>query len=213
MGTFSLVAKCPKTSSLGVCVSTAVPAVGSVVPHAEAGVGAIATQAQTDILYGIEGLKLLKMGLSPKVALETMLSKDPNRELRQVTIIDRAGEKAAFTGKENVEWKGHITGKNCVAAGNMLVSSIVLKAMVEAFESSTGWLAEKLMKALEAGDAAGGDKRGKVSAALLVVGEEKLMQIRPFLSLRVDLHDEPVRELRRIFEAYKRWIGIESSSQ
>jgi len=204
MGTFSLVARCLKTSALGVCVSTAVPAVGSVVPHAEAGVGAIATQAHTNILYGIEGLKLLKMGFSPKMALEAMLSKDPDKELRQVTIINIAGEKAAFTGRETVEWKGHIIREDCIAAGNMLASGDVLKAMVEAFESSRGWLAERLMKSLEAGEAAGGDKRGKASAALLIVGGAKFTQTRPFLSLRVDLHNEPVRELRRIFEAYKK---------
>lgn len=207
MGTFSLVARCPKTSALGVCVSTAVPAVGSVVPHAEANVGAIATQASTSTLYGVEGLKLLKMGFSPKVALKAMLSKDPDRQLRQVTIIDAAGEKAAFTGTETVEWKGHMIGEDCVAAGNMLTSGSVLRDMVEVFESSRGWLAERLMKSLEAGEASGGDKRGKVSAALLVVSGEKLMQTRPFLSVRVDLHDEPVRELRRIFEAYRRWIS------
>lgn len=214
MGTFSLVARCAKTSALGVCVSTAVPAVGSVVPHIEANVGAIATQGFTNTDYGIEGLKLLKMGFSPKAALEAMLSKDPRKEQRQVIIINSSGEKAAFTGRKNVEWKGHIIGQDYVAAGNMLASDNVLKAMIQAFDLSSGWLAERLMKALEAGDAAGGDKRGKVSAALLVVGGEKLTQTRPILSLRVDLHDEPVRELRRIFEAYKRWIGgMNSSSQ
>jgi len=213
MGTFSLVALCPKTSALGVCVSTAVPAVGSVVPYAEAGVGAIATQAQTNVLYGFDGLKLLKMGFTPKVALEMMLSKDPDKEQRQVAIINVASEKAAFTGRETVEWKGRIIGENCIAAGNMLASGAVLKAMVEAFESSGEWLAERLMKALEAGEAAGGDKRGKVSAALLIVGDKRFTETRPFLSLRVDLHDEPVRELRRIFEAYKRWMGIDASSQ
>lgn len=212
-GTFSLVARCPKTSALGVCVSTAVPAVGSVVSHAEADVGAVATQGYTNILYGVEGLKLLKMGFSPKVALEAMLSRDADKELRQVTIINSACERAAFTGRENVDWKGHIIGENYVAAGNMLASSDVLKAMAEVFESSRGWLSERLMRALEAGDSAGGDKRGKVSAALLVVGGEKLTQTRPFLSLRVDLHDDPVRELRRIFEAYKRWMGINPTSQ
>jgi len=208
LGTFSLVARCPKTSALGVCVSTAVPAVGSAVPHAEAGVGAIATQGYTNILYGVEGLKLLKMGFSPRVALEAMLSKDPKKELRQVTIITNDGEKAAFTGEQTFEWKGHLIAENCVAAGNMLTSGNVLKAMVEAFEISKERLAERLMKALESGEAAGGDKRGKVSAALLVVGGEELAQTRPILSLRMDSHNEPVRELRRILEAYETWMGI-----
>lgn len=205
MGTFSIVARCPETSALGVCVSTAVPAVGSVVPHAEAGVGAIATQAHTNILYGTGGLKLLKMGFTPQVTLDAMLSKDPDRQLRQVIIIDKAGRKAAYTGRETVEWKGHISERDCVAAGNMLTSDRVIEAMIETFECSEGWLADRLMRSLEAG----GDKRGKVSAALLVVGEGRLPKNRPFISLRVDFHEEPVKELRRIFEAYKRWINIQ----
>jgi len=209
MGTFSLVARYHKTSALGVCVSTAVPAVGSVVPHVEKDIGAIATQGYTNVHYGIEGLKLLRMGFSPEAALEAMLSKDPDREQRQVTVISSAGEKEAFTGRGCHEWKGHITGDDCVAAGNLLSSSEVLRAMVKAFESSKGWLVERLMETLEAGEAAGGDRRGKVSAALLVVGDWKAIETRPFLDLRVDLHEEPVRELRRVFEGYKKWIGLD----
>jgi len=192
--TFSMVARCPKTSALGVCVSTAVPAVGSRVPHIEAGVGAIATQAETNILYGVNGLKLLKEGLTPQVALETMLREDPNRESRQVIIIDRIGRTAAFTGKETIEWKGHFVGEDYVVAGNMLVGSQVIEAMAQTFENSEGELAERLLKALEAGQEAGGDKRGRVSAALLVT--EK----RSILDLRVNEHPNPVGELRRTFE-------------
>lgn len=208
VGTFSMVARCPKTSALGVCVSTAIPAVGSVVPHAEEGVGAIATQGYTNILYGIEGLKLMRKGFPPKTALETMLSKDPDRELRQVIIINNIGDKAAFTGRVCSTWKGHIFGKGYVAAGNLLTSGKVLEAMGEAFERSEGWLAGRLMRALDAGEAAGGDRRGRASAALLVVGCDRPMKSRPFLDLRVDLHEEPVEELRRIFESYKKWIGF-----
>jgi len=194
-----MVARCPRTLALGVCVSTALPAVGSRVPHAEAGVGAVATQAYTDVSYGVEGLKLLKKGFSPREALETMLENDPYRELRQVIIIDGHGRTAAFTGKETVEWKGHLIGEDYVAAGNMLVGGEVIEAMAQAFESSLeGDLAERLMNALEAGQGAGGDRRGKVSAALLVVG------IRPTLDLRVDRHCEPVVELRRMFEELRR---------
>jgi len=207
-GTFSMVARCRETSALGVCVSTAVPAVGSVVPHVEKDVGAIATQGYTNISYGIEGLKLLRTGFSPKAALEAMMSRDSDREQRQVTIINSKGEKAAFTGRACLECQGHIVGDDHVAAGNLLSSGRVLKAMTEAFESSKGWLPERLMKSLEAGQAAGGDRRGKASSALYVVGSMKLMETRPFLDLRVDLHNEPVGELRRIFEAYKRWIGL-----
>jgi len=194
-----VVARCPKTLTLGVCVSTAVPAVGSRVPHVEAGVGAVATQAKTNVFYGINGLKLLKAGLSPQAALEAMLNEDQDRESRQVIIIDIEGRTAAFTGKETIGWKGHLVGKDYVAAGNMLASSKVIGAMAQAFENSEGELAERLLKALEAGQEAGGDKRGRMSAALLVVGREQRGN-RPILDLRVNEHPNPVGELRRIFE-------------
>jgi len=202
--TFSIIARCPKTSALGVSVATAVPAVGSVVPHAEERVGAIATQALTEVSYGIKGLQLLKMGFSPQTALEAMLKEDKNREKRQVTIIDKDGRIAAFTGKKTIDWKGHFIGKNYAVAGNMLVGGKVIEAMADTFENSEGELAERLMKALEAGQKAGGDKRGKVSAALLVVGNRQV-ETRPFLDLRVDEHQNPVKELRRIYEACKKW--------
>jgi len=201
--TFSIVARCPKTLSLGVCVATAVPAVGSVVPHAEAGVGAIATQAQTEVSYGIRGLKLLKLGFSPQTALEAMLREDAEREKRQVAIIDVQGRIAAFTGKETVDWKGHLIGKDYAALGNMLVGRGVIEAMAETFEASRGHLAERLLRALEGGQEAGGDKRGKASAALLVVNE-RWRGTRPAIDLRVDAHQDPVKELRRIFEVFKK---------
>ena len=203
--TFSMVARCPETLALGVCVSTAVPAVGNRVPHVEAGVGAIATQAYTNVLYGVNGLKLLRMGLSPQTALEAMLREDLERERRQVIIIDRHGRTAAFTGRETSDWKGHLIGKDYAAAGNTLVGGEVIEAMARAFEESEDELAERMMGALEAGEEAGGDRRGRASAALLVVGEG-LMETRPFLDLRVDEHRDPVRELRRIFEAHKEWM-------
>ena len=206
--TFSIVALDPKTKALGVSVSTAVPAVGSVVPHIEAGVGAIATQAQTNVFYGIEGLKLLKTGLPPQTALETMLQRDIDREKRQVIIIDAQGRTAAFTGRENVEWKGHMIGKNCAAAGNILTGSHVIKAMIETFEATKGKLAERLLKALEAGQEAGGDKRGRMSAALLVAGEQWISETRPVLDLRVDAHQDPVKELRRIYTVSMSYFQI-----
>jgi len=198
--TFSIVARDPKTKALGVAVSTAVPAVGSVVPHVKAGVGAVATQAQTNVFYGIEGLKLLEAGFSPQIALETMLQNDSNREKRQIIIIDVQGRMAAFTGKENVEWKGHMVGRDFAVAGNMLTGSAVLKDMAETFEATKGSLAERLLKALEAGQKAGGDKRGRMSAVLLVGGEQWMTETRPVLDLRVDVHSDPVVELRRIYK-------------
>jgi len=203
--TFSLVARCSRTNEVGVCVATAIPAVGSVVPYAEAGVGAIATQALTNVIYGIRGLELLRSGLSPQEALERMLREDPERESRQVIMIDVHGRTTAFTGKANLEWKGHLIGENYVVAGNMLVSAQVIQAMAEAFETSGGELEERLLNALEAGQKAGGDKRGKRSAAVLVMKRPEYRGIRPFIDLRVEYDEDPVKELRRIFEAYKAW--------
>jgi len=204
--TFSMVARCPKTFSLGVCTASAAPAVRSRVPHIEAEVGAIATQANTNILYGTNGLKLLKKGFSPQTALETMLEGDPDKENRQVIIIDKHARKAAFTGKNTINWKGHLIGKDYAVAGNMLVASKVIGAMAQAFESSEGKLAERLMKALEAGQKSGGDKRGKTSAALLVTSKEyKITQ--PLIDLRVDQHPDPIQELRRIFCHFQKRKG------
>jgi len=198
--TFSIIARCPKTLALGVATASASIAVGNRVPHVKAGVGAIATQAKTNIKYGIEGLKLLEMGFSPKKTLETLLEKDSEREERQVIIIDIEGRIAAFTGKKAVEWKGHIIGRNYAVAGNMLVGEEVIEAMVEAFEKSEGeTLAEGLLRALEAGQRAGGDKRGKTSAALKVCDNEGLR-----INLRVDLNPNPIEELRKMMsKAYK----------
>jgi len=206
--TFSIVALDQKTKALGVAVSTAVPAVGSVVPHVEFEVGAIATQAQTNTFYGIEGLRLLKTGLSPQNALETMLSKDQDREKRQVIIIDAQGGTAAFTGRETVDWKGHMIRKDHVVAGNMLAGSRVIEAMTEAFEAEKGNLAERLLKALEAGQDAGGDKRGRMSAALLVADKRWKSETRPLIDLRVDVHHDPVRELRRAYAISRRYFQI-----
>jgi len=206
--TFSIVARDTKTRTLGVSVSTSVPAVGSVVPHVEADIGAIATQAQTNIFYGIEGLRLLKAGLSPKTALDTLLSGDRDREKRQVIILDAQGRTAAFTGRETVEWKGHLIGKDHIVAGNMLAGSRVLEAMTQTFEAEKGNLAERLLKALEAGQEAGGDNRGRMSAALLVADKRWKSETRPLLDLRVDAHPDPVKELLRVYAISRGYFQI-----
>ena len=198
--TFSMVARCPKTFSLGVCTSSAAPAVRSRVPHVEAEVGAIATQANTNLLYGLNGLKLLKKGFLPKTTLENLLIEDADRETRQVIIIDKQGRTAAFTGKGTINWKGHIIGEDYTVAGNMLVGSRVIEAMAQTFEDSEGKLAERLMEALEAGQEAGGDRRGKTSAALVVANKEQ-NGTSSFIDLNVDRHQNPVKELRRILSA------------
>jgi len=206
--TFSIVARCPKTQSLGVAVATAVPAVGSAVPHVEANVGAIATQAQTSIIYGIEGLQHLRKGLTPQKALNRMLIKDKNRNKRQVIIIDAHGRTAAFTGLETENWKGHTIGENHVVAGNMLAADQVLLAMSASFQNETGSLAQRLLKALEAGQTAGGDKRGRVSAALKIADKKRKSESRPLLDLRVDAHPDPVRELRRVYEVSASYFQV-----
>ena len=208
-GTFSMVARCPETLALGICVSSASLAVGSVVPHVEPNVGAIAVQGYTNFFHGVNGLRLLRNDLPPKDVLETLLRDDPRWEMRQISIIDISGEKAAFTGRKTLEWSGHIFGENYVAAGNALASEDVLEAMAKAFEASRGKrLEERLMEALEAGEKAGGDWRGARSAAIIVAEKKPIHESRPMIDLRVDFHEKPVRELRRIFEAYKSWLKL-----
>jgi len=206
--TFSIVARDPKTQALGVAVSTAVPAVGSVVPHVQTAVGAVATQAQTNTLYGKEGLQLLKKGLSPQKALETMLTKDKDREKRQVAIIDIQGRTAAFTGSETEDWKGHQIGQDHIVAGNILACERVILAMSESFEQEKGSLADRLLKALEAGQNAGGDKRGRMSVALKVADRIWKSTSRPILDLRVDAHPDPVKELRRVYKVSTSYFHV-----
>ncbi len=206
--TFSIVARCQKTPALGVAVSTAVPAVGSVVPHVKVNVGAIATQAQTNVSYGIEGLQFLENGETPEKALKKLQATDKERERRQVVIIDTKGRTAAFTGKETDSWKGHMICENCVVAGNMLTGSDVIRAMRDSFEEEKGTLALRLLKALEAGQDAGGDKRGRLSAALLVADSRWVGSSRPLLDLRVDAHSNPVAELRRVYTVSRGYFHV-----
>jgi len=200
IGTFSIVAVDPKTGDLGVAVASKVLAVGAIVPYAQGGVGAIATQAFANTTYGPKGLALLRKGLTPKQVLQRLLAEDKDREHRQVGIVDAKGRAAAFTGKKCLPWAGHIIGKGYTVQGNILSSEQVVRAMAEAFESAQGELAERLMAALEAGDNAGGDARGKQSAALLVVrkgGGYAGFDDR-YIDLRVDDHPEPIKELQRL---------------
>jgi uncharacterized Ntn-hydrolase superfamily protein len=201
--TLSIVARCSKTGDLGACTTTANLAVGNRVPHVESNVGAICTQAYTNVLYGINGLKLLKLGFSPQTALEAMLKEDHDRESRQVIIVDANNRTAAFTGRECVERKGHLIGDCYVVAGNKLVSHNVLHEVDDAFTKSEGNLGLRLLKAIEGGQASGGDERGTSSAALLVAKSHKT-ETQLNISLRVDYHTNPIKELRRVFEEYKR---------
>jgi uncharacterized Ntn-hydrolase superfamily protein len=206
--TFSIVARDPETLALGVAVSTGIPAVGSMVPHVEVEVGAIATQAHTNIMYGVEGMRLLKSGVSPQTALDAMLAKDPLREVRQVTIIDVQGRTAGFTGKETDQWNGHIVLRDHAVAGNLIASGRVIESMSETFQTENGSLAHRLLKALEAGQETGGDRRGRMSAALLVADRRWKSENRPILDLRVDAHLNPVKELRRIYDISRNYFQV-----
>ena len=196
-GTFSIAGHCPRTGMVGVAVCSAVPAVGSICPFAKPGVGAISTQSFVNCLLGIDGLELLGQGLTASEALEQLMAGDPGREGRQVVVADGKGNAAAFTGQECIPWFGQMVGDGYAAAGNMLVDGTTVEAMARAFEDNADdELPERLLKALEAGDATPGDYRGRQSAALLVYYVEEY----PYCSLRVDEHRDPVGELRRVIE-------------
>jgi uncharacterized Ntn-hydrolase superfamily protein len=207
--TFSIVARDPASAAFGVAVSTAVPCVGAMVPWAKSGVGALATQSYTNVELGREGLRLIEAGLGPRAALERLLAEDPGASVRQVAGIDAQGRTFAFSGAECVEWFGSREGADYSVQGNMLVGRPTIDAMAEAFDANAGkWLGIRLMAALEAGQAAGGDKRGRVSAALLVTPMDAIVGPPPAtfdprryeMNLRVDEHPDPVVELRRIFD-------------
>lgn len=200
-GTFSIVAYDAEAREWGIAVASKVLAAGYIVPWAKAGVGAIATQAYANLDYGVEGLELLAEGLSAEEALERLREEDPEAGRRQVAIVDAAGDVAAFTGEDTLAWSGHIAGDGYSVQGNILAGEEVLKEMERAYLNSPGPLARRLVEALKAGDAAGGDKRGKESAALLVVREGGGYQGKTdrFVDVRVDDHAEPVAELERIY--------------
>lgn len=175
--------------------TTAAPCVGAMLPFAEEGVGAIATQAWVNVNLGYQGLALMRSGLSVKTALEAILSEDAGRARRQVIGIDRQSV-FAYTGQECTEAKGHRTGDDFAVAGNIIADVSVLDSMVEAFKRSKGELSGRLLLVLEDGQEAGGDRRGKTSSALLVASAVPKL----YHNVRVDFHEEPLRELRRIYE-------------
>ncbi|WP_036481448.1 DUF1028 domain-containing protein [Myxosarcina sp. GI1] len=197
--TFSIVAWDETTRMTGVAVATKHLAVGALVPHAKANIGAIATQAQTNPLLGILGLQLLQQAetTTPQEIIDTLLNDDKDRQQRQLHLVDRYGHTAAWTGKNCVDWAGHFTFPNFSVAGNMLVGERTLTAMADAYQAKAGMeFCERLLQALEAGEAAGGDKRGRQSAAIYVVHQDDY----PHLDLRIDHHDNPIAQLRYLFE-------------
>lgn len=205
VATFSIVGADPKTGEIGVAVQSKFLAVGAVVPWAKANVGAVATQSWANTKYGPEGLELLEQGLSPEEVISKLVSDDPGRNLRQVAVINAQGDASAFTGEECFDWAGHKVGKNHSAQGNILVSEDTVTAMSNSFEQSTEPLAERLIKALAAAQHAGGDSRGKQSAAVYVLQEGAgyggYNDVK--VDLRVDDHPEPIDELLRLYELHK----------
>ncbi|TET37052.1 MAG: DUF1028 domain-containing protein [Planctomycetota bacterium] len=206
VATFSIVAYDPDTGDLGIAVQSKFFGVGAVVPWAKAGVGAIATQAAGNTRYGPEGLKLLESGMSAKKVVRKLTDADPGREYRQLGIVDAKGNAASFTGKKANDWKGHVVGKHYCCQGNILTGEEVVKAMGNAFENTKGPLPDRLVAALRAGQAAGGDSRGKQSAALYVVrknGGYAGFNDR-WMDIRVDDHKTPIEELARLLEIHKK---------
>jgi uncharacterized Ntn-hydrolase superfamily protein len=202
--TWSIIARDPATGQFGIAVATKFFAVGARVPHIVAGIGGIATQALVNPYYGIDGVKLLSQGREPDDIVKTVLAADDGRESRQLHIMDAKGRIAAHTGRECVDWCGHIQGDGFSIAGNMLAGAAVLDDTAKAYIANAGLpFARRLIAAMHAGEAAGGDKRGKQSAALLIHGEEEWSE----LNLRVDDHTDPLRELERLEQVSReRWV-------
>jgi uncharacterized Ntn-hydrolase superfamily protein len=201
--TFSIVAADPERGEVGVAVASRFFAVGTVVPHARAGVGAVATQSFANTTYGPRGLELMERGLHPEEAIDVLLRHDSDHEQRQAGLVDAAGNSATYTGSKCLAWAGGRAGTNYAAQGNILAGEEVVEAMEASFLASAGMpLGERLYLALKAGDDAGGDSRGKQSAALLVVRERAgyggFTDIA--VDIRVDDHTEPMKELGRLLE-------------
>ncbi len=204
VGTYSIVARDPATGELGVAVQSRVLGVGSIVPYAKAGVGAVATQSYANTAWGPEGLALLAKGKSAEEALQELVASDALSAKRQAGIIAPQGEPATFTGNGCMEWAGSRKGEHFTAQGNILAGPAVVDGMAEAFTKTEGTLAERMLAALDAAQAAGGDKRGMQSAALLVVrdGWGYGGQNDRYIDLRVEDHAEPLKELRRLLELH-----------
>ena len=203
--TYSIVARDAQTGELGVAVQSHWFSVGPTVPWAEAGVGAVATQSLTDVSYGPLGLELLRAGKSAQQALDALIAADPGAALRQVAIVDAAGRVAAHTGGRCIVAAGHATGDGFSVQANLMLQDTVWGAMKRTFEASVGPLAERMLLALEAAQAEGGDIRGKQSAAILVVRAQS--SGRPWedrvVDLRIEDHPEPLAEMRRLLQLHR----------
>jgi len=203
LNTFSIVARCERSGELGVAVASAVPAVGSICPYLLPGVGAVSTQSWVNPYLAIDLLAAMQAGAPARAALDAVLASDAEAALRQLGVIGLQGAGAAFTGNGCTPWRGHLSGADFAVQGNMLLGEATLLAMRQAWLADpAAALAERLLTALEAGDRAGGDLRGKQSAAVKTVGAEAYASV----DLRVDEHPEPVDELRRIWRVAQRQL-------
>ena len=204
--TFSIVAQDAETGHFGISVASRFFAAGAIVPYMAGGVGAIATQAFISPLYGTDGLTLLRSGAAARDVIEQIVMRDAGRHSRQVHLIDSNGHIAAFTGDKCIDWCGHTAADKVSVAGNMLAGPQVLEAMMSAYQDGMALpFEDRLIGAMEAGEAAGGDKRGRQSAALRIVRGEAY----PWLDLRVDDHADPLTEIRRLLAvARERFVHI-----
>ncbi|MHB1506288.1 MAG: DUF1028 domain-containing protein, partial [Sulfobacillus sp.] len=207
--TFSIVARDLATASFGVAVQSKFLAVGSVVPFAAWDAGAIATQAWGNTTYGPRALEWLRAGMAAPEVVQRLTEEDAGRAHRQLGVVDQAGRAAAYTGSECMDWAGHIVGDGFSCQGNILAGAAVASAMAEAFQKSTAPFAYRLVAALEAGQAAGGDRRGQESAALLVVRKEAGYSgfNDRAVDLRVDDHPSPIAELKRILDLHQLYFS------
>jgi uncharacterized Ntn-hydrolase superfamily protein len=206
--TFSIVARDPQVGELGIAVQSKFLAVGAVVPWAKAGVGAIATQSWANTSYGPRGLELLASGLSACETIARLTGEDDGRASRQVGIVGVSGEPATYTGDACYPWAGGLVGEHYACQGNILVGEETVQAMARTFEQTSGQLCDRLLAALAAGQAAGGDSRGQQSAALLVVREGAGYSgfNDRFIDLRVDDAPQPIDELQRILQLHKLYL-------
>jgi uncharacterized Ntn-hydrolase superfamily protein len=211
VATFSILGFDPATGEVGGAVQSRVFSVGNGVLWAEAGAGVVATQAIVDVSYGPQGLALLRAGMAPEAIIKAIWDSDPDprpdnwtKQGRQFAVIDAAGKTAVYTGPKATEWAGHKQGKFCTAQGNILAGEAVVAGMVKAFEETPGHLSMRLMAALDAGQAAGGDKRGMQSAAMLIVQKRGGVWLNndTVLRLQVDDSPEPFKEMRRLVESW-----------
>lgn len=201
--TFSIIARCPRSGQFGVAAATPMPAVGKLLSHAAAGVGAVATQAQVNPYLGLDGLALLRQGYTAQQALDHLKTTDPCMALRQCAVIDRHGDSLCWTGEQCIPWAGSLAGEQFSVQGNRLVGPQVLEAVASAFTQAQAQpLIERLIAALAAGDDCGGDRHGESSAVIYVVDREDY----PLWDIRVDHHLDPVAEVRRLHGVFAREV-------